>query len=40
MLHAMGLLNGGFVLSLFQYLSPGTHVVLSATSTTPTYFFR
>jgi hypothetical protein len=38
MLHAMGLLNGGFVLSLFQYSSPGTHVILSATSTTPAYF--
>jgi hypothetical protein len=38
LLHAMGLLNQAFPLSLFEYTSPGVHLLSLGTAGTPAYF--
>jgi hypothetical protein len=38
LLHAMDLLNGSFPLSLFEYTSPGVHLLTEGTAATPAYF--
>jgi hypothetical protein len=37
-LHGMGLLNSGGVLTLVEYTSPGNHLLTAGTSATPAYF--
>jgi hypothetical protein len=38
LLHAMGLLNAVYPLSLFEYTSPGVHLLSNGTAATPAYF--
>ena len=38
LIHAMGLLNTGFPLELYEYTSPGVHLLTQGTAATPAYF--
>jgi hypothetical protein len=38
LLHALGMLNAGYPLTLFEYTSPGVHLLTQGTAATPAYF--